>query len=171
MVRKDSLADRRSEGPNGRIEKKVWIRASAEVVYKALTDSKELAHWFCDRANCDPREGGELIASWKSGQKGRAVFKSAVPNTMLELVWIDDGCGTRTGDLKHTLRYEIRATSFQTEVLMLDRDEQAPDKETITFLDQGWNAVLTELKDYCERRERSAKLRPARERKKAQSVE
>lgn len=30
-----------------------------------------------------------------------------------------------------------------------------------TFIDQGWNSVLLELKDYCERKERSVK-RPSK---------
>jgi hypothetical protein len=44
---------------------------------------------------------------------------------------------------------------------MVDAGDAALDEETFAFLDQGWNTVLMELKDYCERRERSLKLRPA----------
>lgn len=152
-----------SDSTKGRIEKKVWIRASAEVVYKALTDSKELARWFCDRAACTPREGGELVAYWKigkSGQKGRAVFTRIVPNSLVELLWIDDGRGVESGAPKHTLSYNIRSKAGMTEVVMVDKADSTSDEETYAFLDQGWNSVLLELKDYCERRERSAKIHP-----------
>jgi uncharacterized protein YndB with AHSA1/START domain len=149
--------------PCSKIQKKVWIKASAEVVFSALTNSKELVRWFCDRASCDPREGGELTAHWrtrKSSQKGRAVFTRISPGTGLELLWIDDGNGAQVNESKHTLSYEIRSKSGLTEVVMLDIDDSASDEETYAFFDQGWNTVLMELKDYCERRERSLKLRP-----------
>jgi uncharacterized protein YndB with AHSA1/START domain len=151
------------EFPRNRIRKKVWIKASAEVVYRALTESRDLMHWFCDHATCDAREGGELVAFWKTGkqgQKGRAVFTRLVPGSSLELLWIDDGSGVRAQDVGHTLSYEIRSKSGMTELIMMDDDDSAADLEEYAFLDQGWNSVLLELKDYCERIERSAKLRP-----------
>ncbi len=151
------------EAPGGKIIKKVWIRASAEVIYKALTESKELVRWFCDRAFSDPREGGELVAYWRTGkssQKGRAVFTRLVSGSALELLWIDDGSGAKEKNSSHTLSYEIRSKSGLTELVMVDQDESDSDEDTRAILDQGWNLVLLELKDYCERRERSIKLRP-----------
>jgi uncharacterized protein YndB with AHSA1/START domain len=141
--------------PSGKIVKKVWIRASTKVVYDALTEARELIHWFCDRAACDPREGGELIASWRAGktsQKGRAVFTRIVPRTAVELLWTEEG--------NHTLGYEIRSKGDSTELIMTDQDDSASDAESISILDQGWNLVLTELRDHCERKERLSKLRP-----------
>ena len=145
-----------------RISKKVWIKASPEIVYEALTDSKQLVQWFCDRASCDADEGKELIAYWKAGkstQKGRAIFSRVEPGTSLELVWIDDGEGERDRNSNHTLSYEIRSKSGMTELIMIDKDDSPPDEETSEILDQGWNSVLLELKDFCERKERSAKPR------------
>ncbi len=150
-------------GSHTNIEKRVWIRATAEVVFRALTDSKELARWFCDRATSDPREGGELVAYWssgKSGLKGRALFTNVTKPSVLELLWIDDGKGEQSATPKHTLRYEIRNKSEMTEVFMRDEDENPSDEEAFNTLDQGWNTVLLELKDFCERRQRAIKLRP-----------
>ena len=145
------------------IEKRVWIRANAEVIFKALTDPKELARWFCDRALSDPREGGELIAHWMSGKssvKGRALFTHIIKPSAIELLWIDDGKGEQTGQSKHTLRYEIRTKSEMTEVFMRDQGDSSSDEDDFDTLDQGWNTVLLELKDFCERRQRSIRLRP-----------
>jgi uncharacterized protein YndB with AHSA1/START domain len=150
-------------GSRTKIEKRVWIRATAEVVFKALTDSKELARWFCDRAASDPREGGELVAYWstgKSGLKGRALFTRIVKPSALELLWIDEGKGEQPAAPRHILRYEIRNKSGMTEVFMLDEDENASDEEAFNILDEGWNTVLLELKDFCERRQRSIRLHP-----------
>jgi uncharacterized protein YndB with AHSA1/START domain len=169
-MRKDSVTGsmnevrkRTGDSSGNRIVKKVWIKASTEVVYRALTESKELIHWFCDRASCDPREGGELTASWRAGktsQRGRAVITRIIPGSVLEFLWIDDGSGMQESIASHTLGYEIRSKSGMTELIMTDKGELAPDEDAITFLDQGWNSVLMELKDYCERQERTVKARP-----------
>jgi len=147
---------------DNKIEKRVWIKASAEVVFRALTSSKDLARWFCDRADCAPAEGGTLIAYWqngKAGQRGRAIFTRVVPNSALELYWIEDGRDALPESPKHTLSYKIKSKSGMTEVVMVDNDEATSDNETYAILDRGWNSVLLELKDFCERKERSVKLR------------
>ena len=163
MTRSQQELTTRSGASRGsRISKKVWIKASPETVYSALTESRDLVHWFCDRASCDAREGKELTASWKTGksnQKGRALFTRVVPESLLELVWIDDGGGVQLPNSKHILTYEIKSKSGMTELIMIDKDDSCPDDETAEFLDKGWNSVLLELKDYCERKERSAKPR------------
>jgi uncharacterized protein YndB with AHSA1/START domain len=156
------LRKRSGASSGSKISKKVWIKASTETVYRALTDSKELAQWFCDRASCDPSEGKELVAYWKTGksnQKGRALFTRVVPESALELLWIEDGDGEQVQDSRHTLSYEIRSKSGMTELIMIDKDDSAPDEETGEILDHGWNSVLLELKDYCERQERLIKPR------------
>jgi uncharacterized protein YndB with AHSA1/START domain len=141
-----------------KITKKVWIQASAEVVYQALTESNSLEHWFCDKASCDPREGGELAAHWyngKSHQQGRARITKLIPGSLLELLWVDDGAPSQQTEPNHTLRYEIRSKSEMTELLVTDQDDSPSDEETNSFLDQGWNSVLMELKEFCENKERN----------------
>jgi uncharacterized protein YndB with AHSA1/START domain len=162
-VDKSAVSKRKEESSGSRILKKVWIKASKDVVYKALTESKALASWFCDRASCDPREGGELVAFWKTGktsQKGCALFTHLVPGTRVELLWIDDGNGEAGKDSGHTLSYEIRSKSGMTELVMIDKEETVSDEDTSALLDRGWNSVLLELKDYCERKERTTKVQP-----------
>ena len=145
------------------IEKKVWIQASAQIVFKALTKANALEQWFCDKASSNPRAAGELIAQWNNGKarrKGRAVFTRFEPPVVLALRWVDDGSGTEATDA-HTLQYEIYQRSGMTELVVTDSGETEIDDETIDFLAQGWNAILLELKDYCEHKERAAKKRSA----------
>ena len=147
---------------NTTIEKRVWIKATAEIVYRALTNSKDLEKWFCDRAECTPSKGGELIACWGSGKsshRGRAVFTDVVPPALLELLWVEEEKETTEPPSRHLLRYTIKSKSGMTEVAMLDRDETPLDEETYGFMDRGWNLVLLELKDFCERKERIARMR------------
>jgi uncharacterized protein YndB with AHSA1/START domain len=146
-----------------KIEKRVWIKASPEVVYRALTNTKDLTKWFCDEAHCSLPEGRELVAVWKSGKnvhKGRGVFTHVEPGSRLELLWIEDGSDTPSVAARHTLSYAVKSKSGMTEVVMVDKDDAALDEETYAVLDQGWNSVLLELKDFCERRERSLKFHP-----------
>ena len=102
-------------------------------------------------------------AYWKTAaQEGRAVFTKLEPNSAVELHWVDDGQSANAGlQSNHTLTYRIQAGRDCTVVTMSDQDSRAPDEETLALLEEGWNSVLLELKDYCERKERSAKRRHA----------
>jgi len=143
------------------IEKRVWIQASAEIVFHALTKAKALEQWFCSKASSNPRAEGELFAQWNEGKtsrKGRAIFTRFEPSSGLTLRWVNDGPGDNA-ETMHTLSYEIHPRSGMTELVMTDSDEVEMDTETLDFLARGWNSVLLELKDYCEHKERAAKKR------------
>ena len=145
-----------------RIEKRVLIQASPATVFRALTEAKDLARWFCDHAISDPREGGELIMCWKTGktsQKGRSVITRFEKDARLEMLWLDEGNNCTEDNARHVLSYAIMARRGSTEVLMSDEDDLPQGEEDINALSQGWNDVLMELKDHCERTERLARSR------------
>ncbi len=153
-----------AQANKGRIEKRVLIKASPAIIFQALTDAGDLVRWFCDRATSDPRQGGELTAFWKSGRagrKGRAIFTKFLPDSLLELLWVDDGEGDIQEKPDHILSYCIRSKHGTTEVIMRDEGEEPLDEEIMAIFDQGWNVTLFDLKDYCERKERSSRPRPA----------
>lgn len=148
---------------DGHIEKTVLIQASPSIVYKALTDARDLMRWFCDRATSDPREGGELTAFWKSGKtgiKGRAVFSRLVQASFVELTWLDEGNGP-VKEARHIFRYSIRHRRGTTEVALRDENGAPMEDEALAVLSEGWNYVLQGLKDYCEQKERAGKSRLA----------
>jgi uncharacterized protein YndB with AHSA1/START domain len=158
------VTEKNAHARTGLIEKKVLIQASSPVIFQALTEAKYLVQWFCDRASSDPRVGGELSAFWKagkSGQTGRAVFTRLVPDALVELHWLDDAPLVSEHSTKHLLSYQIQSKRESTEVVMRDVGYCPPDEETFTVLDEGWNSVLLELKDHCERKERSARRKAA----------
>ena len=148
---------------SGIIEKRVLIEAPPAIVFQALTEARDLIRWFCDRATSEPRVGGELKAYWKTGgtaQKGRAVFTQIVPQTLVELLWVDDVQEANHDQARHVLTYQIQSKRSGSEVLVCDKDHPPPDDETFEILSEGWNGVLLELKDYCERKARSMKPKP-----------
>lgn len=148
---------------SGIIEKRVLIEAPPAIIFQALTEAKDLIRWFCDRATSEPRIGGELKAYWKTGrtaQKGRAVFTQMVPQALVELLWVDDLQEANNDQARHLLTYQIQPKRSGSEVAVCDKDHPPPDDETFEILSEGWNSVLLELKDYCERKARSMKRKP-----------
>ena len=151
---------RQKASPDGTIRKRVFIQASPSTIYEALTDARALVRWFCDRASSDPRVGGELTAYWRTGKpgvRGRAVFRRLEPDAHVELHWVDEGGGPAATAARHLLSYKIVQKKSVCEVSVTDHDTNPLDEETCATLNEGWNSVLMELKDYCEREERSRK--------------
>ncbi len=153
-------------GSNSIIEKKVLIQASPALIFRALTEAKDLAQWFCDRVTSDPRVGGEMKAYWRMGndgeaRRGRAVFTSITPDSLVELLWLDEGEGETSGTSRHTICYTIRFKRGTSEVSMRDDGPPFADEEVFELLDQGWISVLRDLKEHCEAKQRSARRHPA----------
>jgi uncharacterized protein YndB with AHSA1/START domain len=152
----------------GVIERKVLIQASPDVIFRALTEAKEVAQWFCDRVTSDPRVGGELKAYWRVGlggqaQRGRAIFTTLVPGAQVELQWIDEGDGADNAAGRHTICYMIRIKRGTSEVTVRDEGPPFADEESCTVLGEGWISVLRDLREHCESKQRSSRRRSAGE--------
>jgi uncharacterized protein YndB with AHSA1/START domain len=155
-----------ADANTGTIEKTVLIQATPQLIFKALTEAKDLAQWFCDRVTSDPRIGGELKAYWRMGisgqaQRGRAVFTKLVPDAQVEMRWLDDGGGEAAQDTGHVLSYTIRLKRGTSEVQIRDQGPPFEDEESQQFLSQGWISVLRDLKEHCEAKQRSTRRRTA----------
>ncbi|MBZ5500385.1 MAG: SRPBCC domain-containing protein [Acidobacteriia bacterium] len=160
----------RANPGTGIIEKKVLIQASPAVIFRALTEAKDMAQWFCDRVTSDPRVGGEIKAYWRMGgsgqaQRGRAIFTSLIADSQVELHWVDEGEGESAGTDRHTICYTIRLKRGTSEVTVRDAGPPPADEETLEILNQGWISVLRDLKEHCEARQRNARRRSAGESK------
>ncbi|HET8842944.1 MAG TPA: SRPBCC domain-containing protein, partial [Ktedonobacteraceae bacterium] len=49
------------------IEKELFIKASPERVFRALTEKEELERWFMKEAEVDLRPGGAIRFEWRLG--------------------------------------------------------------------------------------------------------
>ncbi|HEY1351972.1 MAG TPA: SRPBCC domain-containing protein [Ktedonobacteraceae bacterium] len=49
------------------IEKELFIKASPERVFRALTEKEELERWFLQKAEIDLRPGGAIRFEWRPG--------------------------------------------------------------------------------------------------------
>jgi uncharacterized protein YndB with AHSA1/START domain len=86
----------------GEIRKTVVVDAPPEVVFKALTDEKELVQWMRQEARMDPRLGGTYEFKYHWAAKGlRSVatgkILELIPNKRLSYTYIltRSGSGTR----------------------------------------------------------------------------
>jgi uncharacterized protein YndB with AHSA1/START domain len=66
---------------------KVWIQASPERVYRALTQAEDLARWFVDQAEADPHVGGRLKLTWTGIGSGEYVFLKLVLGREVAISW------------------------------------------------------------------------------------
>lgn len=149
----------------GSIQKKVLIQASPGVIFRALTEAKDVVQWFCDRATSDPRVGGEFRAYWRMGggqaQRGRAIFSALVPDAQVELHWVDEGDDETAKAARHTICYTIRLKRGTAEVTVRDDGPPFADDETFELLSEGWISVLRDLKEHCESKQRSTRRHAA----------
>jgi uncharacterized protein YndB with AHSA1/START domain len=67
----------------GEIRKAVVVDALPEVVFKALTDEKELVRWISQEARMDPRVGGEFEFKYHWAEKD---LHSVATGRILELI-------------------------------------------------------------------------------------
>lgn len=73
--------------------KTMVIDAAPEVVFRAISDEKELTNWFPDQARLDPRVGGLMeFRFFKDGSEHHRVegkVLEVVPNRKLSYSWVN----------------------------------------------------------------------------------
>lgn len=69
------------------IEKELFINASPERVFRALTDKEELEHWFLRKAEIDLRPGGQLRFEWRPGVFNYGKILVLEPPHRLSYTW------------------------------------------------------------------------------------
>ncbi len=67
------------------IQRTLQLEAAPERVWRALTDDKEIASWFGDSAELDPRQGAEGWFGWQGF--GRAAVRIEAFEPPTRLVW------------------------------------------------------------------------------------
>lgn len=90
-------------GSSRAIEKALFIRATPERVFRALTDPSELEKWFASHAEMDLRPGGALKFTWREGQEAEGAFLIVDPPHRLSFRWqMDENLGETTVTIELT---------------------------------------------------------------------
>lgn len=73
---------------HGRIvEKDIFIKASPERVFRALTEAEDLERWFVQKAEIDLRPGGAIRLEWGPGSAEVGTIQVLEPPYRLSFTW------------------------------------------------------------------------------------
>lgn len=148
------------------IRKVVEIEASAETVFKALTDPAELTQWFPDAVELEPKVGGKTrFTFYKDSKrtnptnKKRETDKSSkgrvldlVKNKKLAYTWQAEG----VRDFPETVvTWKLESLSDnRTRVTLTHSGFTGKEPSSVSFEghNQGWSFFIEELVKYCEKK-------------------
>jgi len=141
------------------IKKSIVIDASAEVVFKAITDPNELTNWFPDNALFDGRIGGKVRFTFNKesskkqdtdcGGSSEGIVKEFIPNKKVSYTWQFKDAPefpetTVTWELE-----EIDANKTRVELVHSGFTGKEEGKLSSGSHDQGWTYFLGRLEKYC----------------------
>ncbi len=140
------------------IRKSIEIDASAEVVFKAISDPSELTNWFPDAAILEPRVGGKTKFSYYKDSKRMTTCASdhdkVNEGRVLEFV--------KNKKLSYTWQH-MDVPDFPETVVTWELEEISKNKTRLTLTHtgftnknqvkehfEGWSFFLNELATYCK---------------------
>ncbi len=137
------------------IEKNIVIDASPEVVFKAITDPKELTNWFPDQAILEPKVGGKVKFSfYKDNEREHREFDFFPEGTITEFI----------PNKKLSYTWHVPNTpDFPRTLVTWELEEIADNKTRVKLLhsgfetgklfkhDEGWSYFLNRLQSYCKK--------------------
>ena len=144
------------------IKKIIEIDASPEVVFKAISDPKELTNWFPDAATLEPKTGGKSKFSFykESDKSGKMDQDCVSEGKVLEFV--------QNKKLAYTWQHK-NIPNFPETVVTWELEQLGKNKTRLTLThtgftgkeegitsakehDQGWSYFLGELVSYCKKK-------------------
>jgi uncharacterized protein YndB with AHSA1/START domain len=128
------------------LEKELFIKASPERVFQALTTKEDLEHWFLTKAEVDLRPGGTIRFAWEPDTFEVGKILVLEPPHRLSYSWETFGPGPTT------ITFELTAENDGTRLHLIhtgigvgeDRDADS------TAVDSGWSAHLIDLTTWLE---------------------
>jgi uncharacterized protein YndB with AHSA1/START domain len=123
----------------------IELAATREVVWKALSDARELERWFPLEARVEPGEGGSIFMGWKNEYQGEAKILAWDPPFHLRLHWVE---GAEVTDYHVESRGEGRTLLRVVSSFPLDG---VWEDDWIEGTERGWGYVLACLGRYLER--------------------
>jgi uncharacterized protein YndB with AHSA1/START domain len=134
------------------IEMSLEIDAPADVVWKALTDAKELVRWFPLKAEIEPRVGGRYWMSWEGEFEGESRIEIHEPGrrlkTSMESTTREDG---RPAQLAVDYHLEGRGGRTALRLVHSGFGRGADWDDEYEAIRTGWTFELRGLRHYLER--------------------
>ncbi len=128
------------------LEKELFIQASPERVFRALTEKDELERWFLVKAEIDLRPGGALRFDWGSGMSNVGRIISLDPPYRLSYSW------EALEPSPTTITFELTAENDGTLLRLVHTGigEGEDWDRYYTSVKGGWNAHLANLATWLE---------------------
>jgi len=141
------------------IKKSIVINASPEVVFRALTDPKELTNWFPDSAVFNGRIGGQVRFSfYKERSKDldrdyspEGIVKEFIPNKKVSYTWQLKDMPEFPETVVTWELEEIDHHKTKIELVHSGFTGKEGGKLSSKEHDQGWTYFLGRLKEYNEK--------------------
>lgn len=121
----------------GEIRKTVVVDAPPEVIFKALTDEKELVKWMPQEARIDPRLGGEYEFKYHWVAKGlhsvaTGKILELIPNKRLSYTYVLSRSGSGTSGADSLMDHDVTNS-----VVTWTLDELLDGKTRVTVIHLG----------------------------------
>jgi uncharacterized protein YndB with AHSA1/START domain len=145
------------------IRKVVDIKASAETVFRALTDPAELTQWFPDAAEFEPKVGAKSRFTFYKDSNRRNKERETdkvssgrvldmVKNKKLAYTWQPEG----VPDFPETIvTWDLESLGDnRTRVTLTHRGFTGKEPSSVSYEghNQGWSFFVEELVKYCEKK-------------------
>ncbi len=128
------------------LEKELFIKASPERVFQALTKKEDLERWFLTEAEVDLRPGGTIRFAWEPGTFEVGKILVFEPPHRLSYTWETFGPGPTT------ITVELTAENDGTRLHLIHTGIGAGEDwdNYYTSINGGWSAHLADLTSWLE---------------------
>ncbi|HEY4389666.1 MAG TPA: SRPBCC domain-containing protein [Ktedonobacteraceae bacterium] len=128
------------------LEKELFIKASPERVFQALTTKEDLEHWFLTKAEVDLRPGGTIRFAWEPGIFEVGKILVLEPPHRLSYTW-----ETR-GSSPTTITFELSAENDGTRLHLTHMGIGEGDDWDRYYagISRGWPTHLKNLTSWLE---------------------
>lgn len=128
------------------LEKEVFIKASPERIFRALTEPAELERWFVQKAEIDLRPGGAIRLEWAPDAVETGTILALEPAHRLSFSW------QALEPSPTTITFELIAENGGTRLRLTHTGiGQGEDWDRYyNAVNPGWNAHLTNLTAWLE---------------------
>ncbi len=143
------------------IERDLWIDASIDRVWTAITDPVEVNQWFGDRCSYDVREGATGVMQW-GDDAFRMIVVAVVPPRYFAYRWVtprDDDHSIPFDQMPTTLvEFTLESVDGGTRLRLVESGfaSHPDDSREGNYADnsQGWTEELGDLEEYLARQRR-----------------
>ena len=128
------------------LEKELFIKASPQRVFQALTEKADLERWFVQKAEVDARPGGAIRFEWRPDAVEIGTILVFDPPHRLSYTWEALGPGPTT------ITFALTAENDGTRLHLIHTGigEGEDWDNYYTAVDSGWSAHLIDLTTWLE---------------------